>query len=84
VDRARRELLAGAALARDEHVAGDVACVGELLAKLPRGGGLAEDAVRIGLDLEGLRERTGEAIARWNEVGRGLCERFLAVAATRA
>jgi GMP synthase (glutamine-hydrolysing) len=43
-----------------------------------------EDAVRIGLDPEELRERTSKAIASWNELGRGLCERFLAVAATRA
>jgi len=42
-----------------------------------------EDAVRIGLDSEELRRRTRAAIADCNEVGRSLCERFLAVA-TRA
>ena len=31
-----------------------------------------------------LRERTRGAIGAWNELGRGLCERFLAAAATRA
>jgi GMP synthase (glutamine-hydrolysing) len=36
-----------------------------------------EDAVRIGIDPEALRARTREAIGAWNEVGRGLCERFL-------
>lgn len=43
-----------------------------------------EDAVRIGLDPEGLRRRTDDAIDAWNDLGRGLCERFLAAAATRA
>lgn len=36
-----------------------------------------EDAVRIGLDAEALREQTGEAIGAWNETGRALCTRFL-------
>jgi GMP synthase (glutamine-hydrolysing) len=40
-----------------------------------------EDAVRIELDAEALRERTRLAIGSWNELGRGLCERFLGVAA---
>jgi GMP synthase (glutamine-hydrolysing) len=37
-----------------------------------------EDAVRTGLDPEALREQTQHAIGRWNELGRGLCECFLA------
>ena len=36
-----------------------------------------EDAVRIGLDPGALRARTATRIAAWNEVGRGICERFL-------
>ncbi len=43
-----------------------------------------EDAVRIGLDPGELRRRTEGAMGAWNELGRGLCERFLAAAATRA
>ena len=43
-----------------------------------------EDAVRIGVDPEALRQRTGRAIDAWNEVGRGLCERFVDAVATRA
>jgi GMP synthase-like glutamine amidotransferase len=43
-----------------------------------------EDAVRIGLDPEAFRERTHQAIGGWNAVGRGLCERFIAAAATPA
>jgi GMP synthase (glutamine-hydrolysing) len=42
-----------------------------------------EDAVHISLNGEELRERTREAIGPWNELGRGLCERFLGVAAAR-
>jgi GMP synthase (glutamine-hydrolysing) len=42
------------------------------------------DAVRVGLDEAELRARTRRSIAAWNELGRGLCERFLALAATRA
>jgi len=37
-----------------------------------------EDAVRIGVDPDALRQRTRESIAAWNEAGRALCERFLA------
>jgi GMP synthase (glutamine-hydrolysing) len=40
-----------------------------------------EDAVRIGLDHVELRRRTREAIDDWNQLGRELCERFLAAAA---
>jgi len=42
-----------------------------------------EDAVRIGLDPEELRRRSQGAIASWNDLGRGLCGRFID-AATRA
>jgi GMP synthase-like glutamine amidotransferase len=42
-----------------------------------------EDAVRTGLDPDALRERTRQQIGGWNQVGLGLCERFLDVA-TRA
>jgi GMP synthase-like glutamine amidotransferase len=38
------------------------------------------DAVRIGLDPEALRAETGRKIDAWNELGRGLCARFLAAA----
>jgi GMP synthase-like glutamine amidotransferase len=41
------------------------------------------DAARIVEDFDRLRERTRGAMGPWNELGRGLCERFLA-AATRA
>jgi GMP synthase (glutamine-hydrolysing) len=37
-----------------------------------------EDAVRIGIDPDELRRRTQELIGAWNDVGRALCERFLA------
>ena len=40
-----------------------------------------EDAVRIGLDPEELRRRSEGAIGRWNEIGRGLCGRFVDAAA---
>jgi GMP synthase (glutamine-hydrolysing) len=43
-----------------------------------------QDAARIVGDFDDLRERTRRAMGAWNELGRGLCERFLAVAATRA
>jgi GMP synthase (glutamine-hydrolysing) len=43
-----------------------------------------EDAVRIGLDAEVLREYTRAAMGRWNELGRALCKRFIETAATRA
>lgn len=36
-----------------------------------------EDAVRIGLDPDALRRRTHSSIEEWNELGRGLCTRFL-------
>ena len=39
-----------------------------------------EDAVRIELDPARLRRQTRAAIREWNELGRGLCERFLAAA----
>jgi GMP synthase (glutamine-hydrolysing) len=42
-----------------------------------------EDAVRIGLDPDALRRRTRTSIDAWNELGRGLCDRFLDVAARR-
>jgi GMP synthase (glutamine-hydrolysing) len=40
-----------------------------------------EDAVRIGLDPDELRRRSELAIDRWNEIGRGICERFVTAAA---
>jgi GMP synthase (glutamine-hydrolysing) len=40
------------------------------------------DAVRIGVDPEELRADTRGRIGRWNEIGRGICARFLE-AATR-
>jgi GMP synthase (glutamine-hydrolysing) len=43
-----------------------------------------EDAVRVGVDPEVLRQRTRLAMEDWNALGRGLCERFLAAVATRA
>jgi GMP synthase-like glutamine amidotransferase len=42
-----------------------------------------EDAVEIGLDPESLRAETAAKIPAWNALGRALCGRFLAVAATR-
>ena len=36
-----------------------------------------DDAVRTGLDAEGLRSETRERIGAWNEVGRALCGRFV-------
>jgi GMP synthase-like glutamine amidotransferase len=41
------------------------------------------DALRLDLDPERLRDQTRAQIASWNELGRGLCERFLRIAATR-
>ncbi len=38
------------------------------------------DAVATKLDPEALREQTRASLASWNELGRGLCERFVAVA----
>jgi GMP synthase (glutamine-hydrolysing) len=43
-----------------------------------------EDAVRIGLEPDLLRERTRAAIGDWNAAGRALCDRFLTTAATPA
>ena len=40
-----------------------------------------EDAVRSGLDPEALRSQTAPRLDAWNELGRGLAERFLAEAA---
>jgi GMP synthase-like glutamine amidotransferase len=42
------------------------------------------EAVAKGIDPEALRAQTRAGIARWNALGRGLCERFLAVAGARA
>jgi GMP synthase (glutamine-hydrolysing) len=36
-----------------------------------------EDAVRLGLDPTALRTETRAAIKNWNDLGRGLCKRFL-------
>jgi GMP synthase (glutamine-hydrolysing) len=41
-----------------------------------------EDAREIGLDAVGVRERTWREIAAWNDLGRGLCGRFLELAET--
>jgi GMP synthase-like glutamine amidotransferase len=43
-----------------------------------------EDTARVVGDFDELRERTRAAIGPWNELGRGLCRRFLDAAATRA
>ena len=37
-----------------------------------------EDALKIGLDPEALRAESAPRMAGWNELGRALCERFLA------
>jgi GMP synthase-like glutamine amidotransferase len=42
------------------------------------------DLVRLELEADELRKGTRVRIAHWNELGRALCERFLAVAATRS
>ncbi|MGI9021418.1 MAG: type 1 glutamine amidotransferase [Solirubrobacterales bacterium] len=42
------------------------------------------DAVAMGIDPEALRAQTSPRIAEWNELGRGLCDRFLGVVAARA
>jgi GMP synthase (glutamine-hydrolysing) len=42
-----------------------------------------EAAVRMRLNENELREQTRAAMRDWNELGRGLCERFLEVATTR-
>jgi len=38
------------------------------------------DAIRLGIDQGTLRAQTRERIAAWNELGRGLCTRFLTAA----
>ncbi len=38
------------------------------------------DAVRIGIDPEAIRAETEHHIGGWNDVGRGICRRFLEVA----
>jgi GMP synthase-like glutamine amidotransferase len=40
------------------------------------------DAVRIGLDPDALRAESEARLGGWNELGRGLCDRFLEAAAT--
>jgi GMP synthase (glutamine-hydrolysing) len=40
-----------------------------------------DDAREAGLDADATRERTRREIAGWNELGRGLCSRFLDLAA---
>ena len=42
------------------------------------------DAIRIGLDPAALRAEPEPKLEAWNELGRELCTRFLAVAASRA
>jgi GMP synthase (glutamine-hydrolysing) len=42
-----------------------------------------QDAARVVADFDQLRERTRRTIGPWNQLGRGLCERFLAAATTR-
>lgn len=46
--------------------------------------GKGEDAVRAGLDEAAVLAQTERAIARWNELGTGICLRFLERAAARA
>jgi GMP synthase-like glutamine amidotransferase len=41
------------------------------------------DAVAMALDADALRAQTRAGIDRWNELGRGLCERFLSTVAGR-
>jgi GMP synthase (glutamine-hydrolysing) len=43
-----------------------------------------EDAVRMQIDTQTLRAETESRIDAWNDLGRALCERFLAVAAVRS
>jgi hypothetical protein len=43
-----------------------------------------EDAVRAGVDPVVIAAQTERRIEAWNTLGRGLCERFLELAATRA
>jgi GMP synthase-like glutamine amidotransferase len=44
--------------------------------------GTGPDAVEAGLDVAAVSARTRELIGAWNELGRGLCERFLKLART--
>lgn len=46
--------------------------------------GADADAVRLGIDPEALRAQTRPRMDAWNELGRGLCRRFLVAAAGRA
>ena len=41
------------------------------------------DALSVGLDAESLRLETRAKLITWNELGRGICDRFLAAAQTR-
>jgi GMP synthase (glutamine-hydrolysing) len=43
--------------------------------------GTGPDPVRIGLDVTAVAEQTRERIGAWNQLGQGLCERFLRLAA---
>lgn len=43
-----------------------------------------EDAVRVGVDPDVLGPATEQRIERWNDLGRGLCERFLRAARSRS
>jgi GMP synthase (glutamine-hydrolysing) len=42
------------------------------------------EAVRMGLDVDALREETNRRIAAWNEAGRALCDRFLDAVTARS
>jgi GMP synthase (glutamine-hydrolysing) len=42
------------------------------------------DALRIRIDAERIREESRARIVEWNELGRGICSRFLEVATARA
>jgi GMP synthase (glutamine-hydrolysing) len=42
------------------------------------------DAVMVEIDPERIREESRERIAAWNELGRGICSRFLELAESRA
>lgn len=42
-----------------------------------------DERERLGFDADELRARTRAGVDRWNELGRGLCERFLEAAAAR-
>ncbi len=44
---------------------------------------LDEDAVRVGIQPDAIADATAQRIATWQKLGRGLCERFLHVAAAR-